>query len=153
MPAGFEFAESINGVVSVRRVDNSPKLVADDDVEIVRSELARHRHLRHHRVEAAKVEIVIYEPTDSMSDSELQGNNGLLSEIFERRMESLGAKRKYQPVMRFQVSTAKTGEYSVQRMTYRGEGGWSYPLAHGPLARLVRDFVPRVGTEQLFDLI
>jgi hypothetical protein len=41
MPAGFEFAESINGVVSIRRVDNSPNLVAGDDVELVRRSILR----------------------------------------------------------------------------------------------------------------
>lgn len=155
MPAGFDFTESVNGVVSIRRVDNSPKLVADDDVELVRSELARHRHLRHHRVEAAKAEIVICEPTGAMSDSELQEtarNHGLPAEVFEQRMADLWARRRYQPVMRFLASTAQAGEYVVQRMTYRGEGGWSYPLAHGPLARLVRDLVPRVGTQRFFEL-
>jgi len=156
MPAGFEFTESVNGVVSVRRVDNSPKLVADDDVELVRSALARHRHLRHHRCEEAKGKIVIYEPTGAMSDDDLQEmahDHGLPAEVFERHMEDFWSRRKYQPVMRFLASTACTGEYIVQRMMYRGEGGWSYSLAHGPLARLVRDFVPSVGTERFFELL
>jgi len=156
MPTGFEFAESVNGVVSIRRMDNSPKRIADDDVELVRSEVARHRHLRHHRVEAAKAEIVIYEPTGAMSDDELQETArslGVPTEVFEQRMAGLWAKRRCQPVMRFLASTAQVDEYVVQRMTYRGEGGWSYPLAHGSLAGLVRDFVPRVGTERFFELL
>jgi hypothetical protein len=155
MPAGFEFSESVNGVVSVRRVDNSPKLVADADVELVKSELARHRHLRHHRVEVTKVEIVIYEPTGAMSDDELRETariHGLPPEVFEQRMADLWARRRCQPVMCFLASTAEPGEYAVQRMRYRGEGGWSYPLAHGPLVKLVRNFVPRVGTQRFFEL-
>ena len=157
MPAGFEFAESVNGVVSIRRVDNSPKRIADADVEFVRSEVARHRHLRHHRVEAVKAEIVIYEQTGAMSDDELQETArslGVPTEVFEQRMGAgLWAKRRCQPVMRFLASTAQADGYVVQRMTYRGEGGWSYPLAHGSLAGLVRDFVPRVGTERFFELL
>ncbi|MBI2375856.1 MAG: hypothetical protein HYV07_17825 [Deltaproteobacteria bacterium] len=54
--------------------------------------------------------------------------------------------------MRFLAPTTQDGEYSVQRMTYRGEGGWSCPLARGPLRGLVRDFVPKLGTQRFFEL-
>ena len=156
MPAGFEFSEGVNGVVSVRRVDNTPKLVADSDAELVRSEVARHRHLRYHRVEVGKAEIVIYEPIGALSDAGVQRTSeafGLMPSFVESRMSALQAKARYAPVMKF-VAGALGGssEYAVHRMRYRGEGGWSYPLAHGPLSNLVRDFVRHVGTQKFFDL-
>jgi hypothetical protein len=43
--------------------------------------------------------------------------------------------------------------YVVHRMTYRGNGGWSYPLASGPLDRLVRELVHKVGTDDFFELM
>jgi hypothetical protein len=45
------------------------------------------------------------------------------------------------------------GVYEVRRMTYRGKGDWSWPLAQGALARLARDFVGKIGTEAFFDLM
>lgn len=155
MPAGFEFTESVNGVVSVRRVDESPRLVGDGDLEVVRQEMSRHHHLRHHRVELGKNEIVIYEQVGAMSAGEVEEQArmcGMTGSEFELRMADLWAKRRYQPVMKFVVGAGQSLEYAVHRMTYRGEGGWSYPLAHGPLARLVADFVPPIGTQQFFDL-
>ena len=54
------------------------------------------------------------------------------------------------PVMRF--APAAGGEYALHRMTYRGRGGWSWPLAHGELAGLLRKYVPLIGTDEFFDL-
>lgn len=56
---------------------------------------------------------------------------------------------RYQPVMKFK----KTSDgYAVYRMTYRGEGGWSYPLDGGELGTLVRKYVPPIGTDAFFEL-
>jgi hypothetical protein len=38
-------------------------------------------------------------------------------------------------------------------MTYRGQGGRSYPLAHGPRVELVGRFVGKIGTDAFFDLM
>jgi hypothetical protein len=64
MPDGYEFSESINGVVSVRRVSTraATATIPDTDLAMVRAELARHEHLRGHRVEAVKGEVVVFEP-------------------------------------------------------------------------------------------
>jgi hypothetical protein len=35
----------------------------------------------------------------------------------------------------------------------RRDGGWSWPLAHGPLVELVGQFVGKVGTDAFFDLM
>jgi hypothetical protein len=161
MPAGFEFTESINGVVSIRRVDDSPRLITDYDVELVRNELAWHRHLRHYRVEATKVDIVIYEPAGALWAKRryqpvmrfLTFSDQAGDIVIYEPAGALWAKRRYQPVMRFLTFSDQAGTYAVSRMTYRGEGRWSYPLAHGSLARLARDFVPSIGTNHFFELI
>jgi hypothetical protein len=55
--AGFEIVESINGVVSVRRIDPDARRVPELDLACVRAELGRHRHLQRHRADAVKGEI------------------------------------------------------------------------------------------------
>jgi hypothetical protein len=62
LPDGFEIAESINGVVSVRRIDRNRPAVPQADLLRVREELAKHPHLRLHRAEVSKGEIVVYGP-------------------------------------------------------------------------------------------
>ena len=49
--------------------------------------------------------------------------------------------------------TCGSGDYSVHRMSYRGKGGWSWPLANGPLAKLAGRFVGKIGTDAFFDLM
>jgi hypothetical protein len=51
------------------------------------------------------------------------------------------------------VPDAPAGHYSVHRMTYRGEGGWSWPLDTGPLQKLLRKYLKHVGTEEFFELM
>jgi len=126
MPAGYEFSESINGVVSVRRVDAKASKVPEGDLAIARAELARHPRLALHRVEEVKGEIVVFQP--------LHG--------------------RYDPVMKFVPSEVdQPGKYAVHRMTYRGKGGWSWPLEFGTLERLVKKFIRHVGTEGFFELL
>lgn len=154
MPAGFEFAESVNGVVSVRRVDPSSRLVTDIDVATVGAEVARHRQLRHHRVEAGRHEIVIYEPVGAMSDADLRESARALyvpAERYEQIMTNRWVTGRFHPVLRFRPVVDKPGEYFAERMTYRGEGGWSYPLQFGPLAKLVKQYVPSLGTQGSFE--
>jgi hypothetical protein len=61
MPEGYEFAESINGVVSVRRIDRRGSQIPEQDEEIVCVEMPRHGQLRYHRVECVRGAIVIFE--------------------------------------------------------------------------------------------
>lgn len=60
--------------------------------------------------------------------------------------------RRYDPVMKF-VPAEEPGHYAVHRMTYRGEGGWSWPLTIGPLQKLLKKYLKHVGTEEFFELM
>jgi len=133
MPDGFEFAESVNGVVSVRRVDPSRKTVPAEDVELVAAELRRHDHLRQHVVDVRKTAILICEPIESLASF-------------------LGKPSRVTPVMRFECLRPGTNRYAVSRMSYRGAGGW-YELSMGDLSDLVRRYVRHIGTERFFELL
>jgi len=67
--AGYEFSESINGVVSVRKVRRGAPEIPDTDLAMVRADLARHEHFRGHRVESRGSEIIVYEPTGGISSN------------------------------------------------------------------------------------
>lgn len=141
MPEGFDFSENINGVVSVRRVSSSR--VPPADVELVEGALRRYPHLRAHQVEGAIRSIVVHEPLGA-ANPELAASLGISLAALELRRP-----HRFQPVVRF--VPAGEGLYAVERMTYRGAGGW-HRLGLGKLERVAGDVVPHIGTERFFEL-
>jgi len=151
MPKGFEFSESINGVVSVRKIDVSAARVPESDIALVHAEMARHHHLCDHRIDVVKGEIVVFEPTNSPF-SELPEEMARIFPMGTLRSVSMRRRVRYNPVMKF-VPSQKHNDYSVHRMTYRGKGGWSWPLASGSLHELLPKFLHHVGTDEFFELL
>lgn len=152
LPAGFEIVESINAVVSTRRIDPNAKTIPDQDLERVRAELAKHPHLRRHRAEAVKGEILVFQPIGGMDDE----TASRILATFQMTPAQLAAQRarleehvQYDPVLRF---VPVNGGYDVRRMTYTGRGGWSYALDQGPIARLATKYVKKIGTDAFFEL-
>ncbi len=156
MPTGFELAESINGVVSVRRVDTSPKLIPDTDVAKVRGALSKHAHLVEYTVEERKNEIIVYEPPGGMSGANMDhmANNvfGLNRETVRSQLGNAQGRTRFDPVMKFTPAPfGRAGHYMASRMSYRGDGGW-LPLSHGRLATLLRKYIRHIGTDEFFEL-
>ena len=61
-------------------------------------------------------------------------------------------RSEFRPVLRFTLVDREERTFEVCRMTYRGDGGWSYPLGRGRLGHLVRQTVPHLGKQSFFDL-
>ena len=159
MPAGHEFAESINGVVSVRRVDPARLRLPPGDLELVRRELARWERLRGHEVEERNGAIVIHEPVGGVHDKALAKLADLFASTPARLRMDLGprlGKTRLDPVMRFvpwaEDEDLQPGEYAVERMTYRGDGGWHH-VDTGLLDDLVDEYVHLIGTDEFFELL
>ena len=55
VPAGFEITETVNGVVSLRRI--KPRPIHDDELQTVRSVMAELPHLRRYRADIQKKDI------------------------------------------------------------------------------------------------
>ncbi len=157
IPDGYELAESINGVVSVRKIDVSAASIPEADVALARAELARHAHLHGHRIEVVKGEIVVFEAIAEMSTpdwvAEIDRLRFTRSAGPNAQGESMRSRRvRYGPVMKY-VPLPARNEYTVNRMTYRGDGGWSWPLASGSLHALLKRFLGRVGTDEFYELL
>lgn len=150
MPKGFEVSESINGVVSVRRKIAGASPVPDEDVKVVELAVGRHRHLRGYVVRALGNALVVFEPYPRPDD--LQDIAQRLDaahrgpSLIEDRMK----KAQYAPVMKFERDDEG---YIVFRMTYRGKGGWSWPLATGKLPELAKKFVRHINADEFFELM
>ena len=152
MPDGYEFTESINAVVSVRRIESGRTLIHDEDVEVVRKEIARHKHLAGYRVDARGSAIIVYEPLGGLGTNFFDETERLFGDTRNRlAREALDLKRvRYEPVFRFERSP--DGSYSASRMSYRGEGGWM-PLNLGRLSELTKSYIRNLGTGQFFELL
>jgi hypothetical protein len=153
MPAGFEIAESVNGVVSVRRVDPTRPQVAAADLLAVRAEVARHGHLRRYVVDARDGEIFVREPECGCDEEGLRGMAAELGVSMERMREASVRRRpRHRPVMKFGPATGDEGDWVACRMVYRGFERW-HLLSVGPLAYLARRYVGHVGRETFFELM
>ena len=147
MPTGFEVSESINAVVSVRRKRDGKPAVPDADVEVVRAAVKRNRRLLDYKVRVVGRAIVIFEPDRRRAD--MQGATFGL-QLPQSYIDKVMKQTQYSPVMRFEQ---QGNDYTVFRMTYRGMGGWSYPLDDGPLPAMVSKYVRHIGTDRFFDLM
>lgn len=150
MPEGLEVVESINGVVSVRKKKPGDVPVPPEDVKLVEAALARHPHLRWYKVQAAQGAIVVFEPQTRLDELRSMSDHFVFPRQLERYIEERMRKSRYAPVMKFE---READHYVVFRMTYRGHGGWSYPLDSGTLTKLIKKVVAKVGTEKFFDLM
>lgn len=111
------------------------------------TELGRHVRLRYHLVRREKDALVIHEPHRKVCElEELLHGLGFAESAIEETMK----RSRFSPVMKFEHGEES---YAAYRMTYRGNGGWSYPLELGPLDRLVKKLVPLLGTDELFELM
>lgn len=72
---------------------------------------------------------------------------GLISEPF---VTAQMKQARFDPVLKFE---REGDEYAVYRMTYRGEGGWSYPLDAGKLKVLAKRYLRHIGTNEFFELM
>lgn len=150
IPKGFELSESVNAVVSIRRAIAGAFPVPDEDVKLVEAAVGRHPHLRGYVVRAVGSAIVVFEPhprPEQIRDFAQQlGFPGRTESFVADRMK----KAQYAPVMKFEL---EGDGYAVRRMTYRGEGGWSWPLKDGKLTNLCKSVVAKIGTDGFFELM
>jgi hypothetical protein len=157
MPAGWEVAESVNGVVTVRKATSATPIPAAD-VALVRAALDRDPILRRCVVEAKGGAIVIHEPERGAipTSGELAGLSKEMGVPLARltaHFEAMSRNARYAPVMKFEPAfVGATCEYLAYRRTYRGDGGW-FPLSHGPLHSLVKQYVHHIGRESFFELM
>ena len=150
LPDGYQVRESINGVVSVVSLGQA-RLITELEEQAVRSAMAE-LDLHEYRLEVRGNAITIFEPDRRVAD---------LAEPFEgispfglskRAVDNLARRVNYSPVLRFVLDDRSARTFHVERMTYRGAGGWSYPLRHGKIASLAKTYVPHVGKNSMFEL-
>ena len=150
IPEGYEIAESVNGVVSLRMVVES--LVRSEELEAVRAVLRRYKGLARHRVEEVRGDIVVFEPIGGASPEllDILERYGGISRV---NMEEMDERVQYEPVLLFRLVDAETRLFHTSRMTYRREGGMK-PLTDGggTIDEVAERFCKTLGTDDFFEL-
>ncbi|MFH1726447.1 MAG: hypothetical protein ABII00_17695 [Elusimicrobiota bacterium] len=154
IPAGFEIVESVNAVVSLRKI--AAPVIPAAEIGKVESVLKLYRHLEYYKAEARKRDIVVYERLGALSRAFLSGLSGRphgpVSELESRPLDP-GKNARYEPVMRFRLVDAKARTYTVERMCYRSSvDGWLSLHDLGPLSALAKRYLPHLGRESFFEL-
>lgn len=150
VPEGFEVDESMNGVVSVRRKTAGASEVPAEDVKAVEAVLAHYPHLAGYVAKIVGNAIVVFEPDPrphDLSDIASRWGHALRGDAFVANQLK---RTRYSPVMKFEP---KEDGYAAFRMTFRGKGGWSYPIEFGKLVELGKKLLPSVGTDEFFNLM
>lgn len=159
MPEGWSFTESINAVVSVTRGKPDTTVVPAEDLAVVEAEIARHDRLWAYKAAPFRGDIVVYQPMRGEIDAVFsefsryvwagrEGTPAYKQRLAEARAKIM-ARQQFDPVFKFSPVAAVAGAYFASRMSYRGKGGWLC-LRPGPLARLVKQYIPLLGTDDLF---
>lgn len=150
MPAGREFGESINGVVSVARIDPYAPKILPADLAALQAEVRRHPHLARYKVDESKGALVLHEP-HGMGSTDIAGFAAMLGLDLSELGPLPQSRVRYTAVLKF-TPGARPDLWSVYRWVFRGKGSWHW-IGHGSLAAIAKEYLPVVGTDAFFELI
>ncbi len=153
LPEGYVINENVNGVVSVGRIQ--PRRITEFEEDIVINALQKNK-LEHYRVAVKDVYLTIYEPIGLAEDySSLLEQMGMdiFPSLFKKNMTYMINKRPLEPVMRFRLVDQEKRIFEVERMTYRGRGGWRSLNDLRILRELTDKYFQHLGQDSFFDLM
>jgi hypothetical protein len=154
IPEGYEIRENVNGLVSLGKI--RPQKILPEELAAVEAAVARHRKSHNYRVAAKGDCIVIYERVGPDATDLLSGL-GSFGQMFAHRaaelQETLDRSARFTPEMRFILVDEEKRTFSAERWCYSGSiDDWISVYTWGPIAKLARKLVPKLGTEAFFDL-
>jgi len=152
IPEGYKISESVNGVVSLAR--DRPSQILPDEIAWVEASVKRHPKAHNYRVSARHNRIEIYERIGPDAD-DLIAELGGLSELFPLRADRLRELQdrhaQFSAVLRFILADAGQRTFRVERWCYLGSiDDWIKVGTQGPVAQLAREWIPKLGTDRLF---
>ncbi|MCC6486168.1 MAG: hypothetical protein IT364_01595 [Candidatus Hydrogenedentes bacterium] len=153
LPEGYSISESVNGQVSVGRAE--PRATTErEEAEV--AAILLDLGLKGYRCVAKGPYITVYEPL--LSEEDLRETYSFLAGPFMAGLDSLISEKldrgPHGPVMRFRLVDEEQRLFTVERMTYRGDGRWHSLTGNGaPLPEVTRKYLAHLGRESFFDLI
>lgn len=154
--AGFQIRESVNGIVSLSRIQ--PTLLSEEDIQVVRAALEAHSQAHHYRLDAKAKQITVYEhvgPDLTELGPRLAADLGqpltqALRQGFQQEENRYG---QFTPVLRFILTDQVRHHFKAERMCYLGStDDWIAIAYDQPIAQLARSLLPTLGTDAFYGL-
>ena len=147
VPDGFEIYETVNGQVYLRRT--RPKLIGDEELDLLRSGLAKPRAGCRYKVEANGNTVTVHESQDRLG-----ALSALLPPLSPHRQESIEEQfAHYQPILRFLLIDSERRLFAPERFCFRGSvDDW---ISIGPpdtLRKLAARNLKHVGQDSFYEL-
>lgn len=153
VPQGYEIEESVNAIVSLVKV--RVKLIPYEEWICVQDALARHPKTRDYRIAVKDKIIIVYESTGFDVDKMMKFLEGFprLPNAREILEEDKERHSQFTPVMRFILDNQETRAYHAERWCYRGSiDDWIYAGYSGKIDILAKRLIPKLGTDDFFEL-
>jgi hypothetical protein len=154
IPEGYEIHENVNGLVTLAKI--RPQEIRPEERAAVEAAVARHPKSHNYRVDVKGDSIVVYERLGPDAE-DLLSQLGSFGQMFAHRadelQESLDQSACFVPEMRFILEDEAERTFSAERWHYGGrDEGWMPVYTWGPIAKLARELVPKLGTDAYFEL-
>ena len=154
IPEGFTITESVNGIVSLAR--QRPSQILPDEIAWVEASVKRHPKAHNYRVSAKPDRIEIYErvgPDPEDLIAEFRDIVGLFAVQADRLRERSDRHAQFTAVLRFILADAERRTFRVERWCYLGSiDDWIDVGTPGPVAQLAREWIPKLGTDRMFEV-
>ena len=150
IPPGFEIYENPNAQVFLRRV--RPKIITDNEVEIVRSGIEKYSQVKYYKIDIKENSILVY-----LVDQDIN----MLSKLLESAPGTRGKNvsdmldefTSYSPMMRFVLVDAKRRQYTAERYCFLGSiDDWILIGEIDELSELVKKYVKHLGQDSYYEL-
>jgi len=154
VPNGYVVSESVNGIVSLSKARQSTFL--PEEMAAVQNALTAHAKGRNYRVSVKKGSIEVYERIGLSSDDLVRDfmkegyvpRGGAKAFIAQREQHA-----QFTPILRFGLVEPRGRLFTVDRMTFRGDGGWLMVGRPAGLLQLLKTVIPALGTDAFFELL
>ena len=155
IPDGYEIYENINAQVFLRKIQ--PKIITDEEVDLVKSYLEKCTHIPSWQVEVKKNTIIVYTSDDSEDHSDDEDfinvfgadlyalKKDVIDNVFRRSI-------RYTPMLKFTLANPVNRMFDVERYCFRGEGEWIPIDCSKNLETLAKEYCPYLSTEEFYEL-
>ena len=161
IPEGFEMYEHPkSSQVFLRK--KRPQLITDIEKDVVEKPVQKLKRDYRYRVDCKDKEIIIYESHVNVGNVEnILGNFFMQFPIKNADVKSKQTlddvvntvAREYSPIMKFTLVDEKQRTFAAQRFCYKGSvDDWIWIGGPADLQQLVKKFVPKLGTDDFFEL-
>ena len=151
MPEGFEIYENPNAQVFLRRI--TPQIITDEERQVVEDGMRKYAEVQDYKIDVRGNAIAVY-----TADQDIETLAGSFKDIYPdpttnpQLLTLLRNEIHYSPMLQFLLEDEQHRLFTVQRYCFVGSIDDWIDIGHGPLTRLVKQYVKHLGQESYFDL-